>query len=101
MGMLGAYLEDPKNGIPQNKKEKTSARGNITKEIGKPSITWKTFIKALRIIGVEKFKIRITIIYRDNTETSHEIMTDLGQSYSPLVNPNNPPIVTPNEKGEK
>jgi len=86
MGMLGAYLEDPKNGIPQNKKEKTSARGNIIKEINKPFITWKTFVKALRIIGVEKFKLTVTIIYTDNTESKHEIITDLGQSYCPLPN---------------
>lgn len=50
-----------RSGINQNLKEISSVRGNLKKELLKSSMSWKIFIKGMRFLGVEKFKIQVTI----------------------------------------
>ena len=50
------YLNDSRNSIPQNEKDRYSARGNLQKEIvANPSMSWKVFCKAMRLINVVRF----------------------------------------------
>ena len=77
---LTKYLEDPINGVPQNKKDFSSQRGNYIKEINKPSITWLVFIRGLRIINVSKFTISINIHRDFGSDTTHSLTVDLGKS---------------------
>ncbi len=78
---LESYLQDPVNAIPQNRKDITSARGNIVKEINQTSITWLMFTRALKIIRANRFTITITIHHNDSESTSHSVGVDLGRSF--------------------
>lgn len=75
------YLNDPKNSIPQNKEALTAARGNLAKEILKTSMTWKVWVKALRLLQVVKidFSFRFTLF--NNEVIEHQATMNLGQVY--------------------
>lgn len=79
--LLTQYLEDPLNGIPQTRHGITSARSNYAKEIKKSCLSWKWFIRTLKIIRVNKFTITITIHHNETITTSHSIDVELGRPY--------------------
>lgn len=65
------FLGDPKNGYPNNRRDQTSARGNLMKEFARPQMTWKVFCKALRFLSFTS--IELTIIgKRHGRETVHK-----------------------------
>jgi len=74
------YLLDRRNGIPQNVKDRASARGNVRKEIIAPNITWKVLCKALRFINVRKFKLSVELTHSNGLVTYHSTATiNLGE----------------------
>lgn len=80
--MLHNFIADPKNGIPHNKRDISSARSNIIHEINKESISWKVFIKALRILNRSQFTITIKIKHEDDLYTEHSLDVNLGPNYN-------------------
>lgn len=63
---LERYVSNPMNGVPQNIREKSSARGNLRKELLKPTMTWKVFMKGLRFLEVKFVKITFEVHYSNN-----------------------------------
>ena len=69
---MARYLNDPRNGCPQNNKDRSSVRGNLTKELLRPTMTWKVFKKAIRFLAPQKidfivrchwgFKSKMTVV---------------------------------------
>jgi len=82
VALLLAFISDPKNGIPHNKRDISSARSNIIHEINKESISWKVFIKALRILNRSQFTITIKIKHDDDIYTEHSLDVNLGPNYT-------------------
>ena len=76
-----AYLRDPRNSIPQTNNALTSARGNLSKEILKPSMTWKVWVKSMRLLQVVKidFHLRFHCYKREHIE--HTMSMNLGDHY--------------------
>ena len=71
--LINKYLNDPRNGINiQDRDTKSSARGNITKELTRPEITWKVFCKGLRVINACKMELSIKLHLEDGTIIEHE-----------------------------
>ncbi len=67
--LVEEYLSDSRNSIKQNIKDRSSARGNLQKEIiGNKGMSWKVFCKALRLLGVVKFDITITATFSNNKQ---------------------------------
>jgi len=59
MQKLEYYLDDPANGVPRNGKARSSERGNILKEITRPDMTWKVFLKGLKLLGVKYVRFEV------------------------------------------
>lgn len=75
--MMTRFIDDPINAIPTGKKARSSARGNLTKELTKNHLSWNVFCnKAMRFLDLIGFKITITAYRRGKnntvTETVHE-----------------------------
>lgn len=51
---MARYLNDPYNKIPPNPKDRSSARGNLNKELHRPTMTWKVFRKAILFLAPVK-----------------------------------------------
>ena len=61
---MADYLRDPRNRIPQNSRDMSSARGNLAKELIRPRMTWNVFMKAIRFINPLKVSLRLTFAWR-------------------------------------
>lgn len=75
--LLRTYVEDPKNGVPQNRKDQTTERGNLAKQLDKDSMTWKTFIKGLQIFRIKRIKHTITVEWPNGRVTEHSQVIQL------------------------
>jgi hypothetical protein len=69
--LMRDYVSDPVNGIPSNRRDQTSARGNLTAAFIKDSMTFKVFAKALRFFKVRKIDIAIRAYHLDGKITLH------------------------------
>jgi hypothetical protein len=75
--LMNQFLSDPRNNIPNNKKDQTSNRGNLNKEFQKGQMTWKVFFKALRLMRIARFKL-ILEVEREGGEVSfHTVPVDM------------------------
>lgn len=76
------FLADPRNGIPANIKERSSARGNIRKELLRGSMTWKVFCKGIRFLQVPRFTITICLHHRNGDKSFHEHTVVIDELYT-------------------
>jgi hypothetical protein len=62
-------------GLPKNIKELSSVRGNIKKELCKPSMSWKVFLKSMVFLGVKEFKLSLHYKnpYNDILESNEQV----------------------------
>lgn len=67
------WLDDPKNGIPNNGKSRSTERGNIIKDLSKPEMTWKNFVKGIRLLRPLRVRFIVSIDWPANLTSVHEI----------------------------
>lgn len=64
--LMRNYLNDPRNGIRNNSRDRSSARGNINKELLKrDDITWRVFLKALNFLDPLKIVFSVRVTFKD------------------------------------
>lgn len=73
--LMHAFLNDPRNGVPNTRKDQTSMRGNLTKEFARPQMTWKVFCKAMMFMQFVHFEV--SIIARDKHGREVVFSTDV------------------------
>lgn len=79
--LMERYLDDPRNGIPKNGKDRSSARGNLGKELYRSSMTWKVFRKGLQFLGARRVKFTVECEWSNRRKTVHSVNLDLGTSH--------------------
>jgi hypothetical protein len=65
---LTAFLSSPLSRVPKNAKDIGQERNNFNRAIAKKEITFKTFQKAVQILGPQRYSMSITMIMRDGRE---------------------------------
>jgi hypothetical protein len=60
--LMRKYLADPRNGIRNNSRDLSSARGNLNKELKRDDMTFRVFLKALSFIDPIRvvFSVKVT-----------------------------------------
>ena len=77
--LMHSFINDVRNGVPNNKRDQTSIRGNITKEFARPQMTWKVFVKAMRFLHIVHLKITIEATHAGKPNpTIHTVNVPLG-----------------------
>lgn len=77
---IGAFVSKAREGLDSKSMANYFNRSNLRRELSSPSMTWKVFIKALRVMRVTKLEIAIRLKYADKPgETIHVVKTDLGE----------------------
>ena len=76
--LMEKFLVDTRNSIPQNIREKSSARGNLRKELLKTVMTWKVFCKGLRFLHISKFKLIVQLHHVNGKITEHSKQVVIG-----------------------
>jgi len=67
---LTTFLQSPLSRVPKNAKDIGQERNNFNRAIAKRLITFKTFQKAIQIMGPVKYSMSITMIMRDGREVT-------------------------------
>lgn len=67
------WLDDPKNAIPNNGKSRSTERGNIIKDLSKPEMTWKNFVKGIRLLRPQRVRFIVSIDWPSSLTSVHEI----------------------------
>jgi len=92
---MDAYLDDPRHGIPPNVKERSTAKGNLNKELKHDTMTWRVFFeKALPFLNPLKVRFTVQLTWRTGKVTSHSIelhMRDAPLEEQPEENDLDPP----------
>ncbi len=71
------YLKDPRNHIPSNRKDMTSARGNLGMALAQPSMTWKVLCKGFKFLKIVKIDISIRAHYANGHQEIHRTSVTL------------------------
>lgn len=72
-GRMRRYLEDPTNHILSTSTARSSARGNLNKELASRKMSWNVFLKGLKFLGPEWIKFRVEAGWNPNRSTIHEL----------------------------
>lgn len=86
--LMADFVTDPRNGVSDNRRDQTSARGNLHKEFSKQQMTWKVFIKALRFLRFVKADFIVVAYDAQGNETIHKTTIHLNSRTSPNVDVN-------------
>lgn len=65
------YLDDPRHGIPKAGRDRSSARGNLNKELRRPTFTWRIFQKGLRFLGPVSVRFEVHMEWPTKKVTVH------------------------------
>lgn len=67
------YLDDPRNGIAMNGNVRSSERGNLIKEMSRPVMTWKSFIKCCRFLRPVNCTFSVKFEWQGGMFTNHHL----------------------------
>lgn len=76
--LMERLLNDPKNPMPRNSKDRSSQKGNLNKALKAERMTWKTFEKGLRFLTVRKARVIVELTWANQKTTCHYIDRYLG-----------------------
>lgn len=65
--LMRDFLADPRNGIQNNSRDRSSARGNLNKELKRDDMTWRVFLKALNFLNPVRVVFSVKITFKDGT----------------------------------
>lgn len=80
--LVTRWITDPKNGIPNNPHDHSTERGNLRQRVlDNDRFSWDMFTKAMRIIGVDKFKLTAELQWKNNSKASslHTVLVELNK----------------------
>ena len=77
------FMRQAKADMPESDKPGYFNRGNLRREIIKPTMTFKVFIKVLRVINIKKLRLALELFYHDNTKSLH--ITNLEPAAIPII----------------
>ncbi len=63
--LMRIYLTDPRNGIQNNSRDRSSARGNLNKELKRDDMTWRVFEKALKFLDPIRIVFTVRVTFKD------------------------------------
>jgi hypothetical protein len=76
--LISDFIISEKRNVPDNRAERFLVRGNIRRELERPSMTFKVFIKMLKIIGIRCMDFGVVLDFGHNSpEQTHYTHLDL------------------------
>lgn len=75
--LMDRFINDPKNRVPNNPRERFNNRGNLNKEMSNPSMSWKVFCKCLTFMGFTDVRVTIEARHESGKITTHRAMMNM------------------------
>lgn len=89
------YLKDPRNRIPQNSRDMSSARGNLSKELLRSSMTWGVFEKAIRFLNPCRVRLKLEFEWHSGLKTEYSAVIHVSDKATPEVGEDTIPVAHP------
>ncbi len=70
--LCNKYYRSPVSTVKKNTRDISQARNNLSRVITEDNISWKTFIRAVCILGPRSIKLTCKLEWRNGTTTTHE-----------------------------
>lgn len=67
--LLNRYVEDPRNRVANDRKTRSSERGNMIKEIARPDMTFKVFFKGIRLLAPVRARFEVHLEWGSKKKT--------------------------------
>lgn len=87
--LMDMFLSDARNAIPQNIRKRSSVRGNLRRELLKPTMTWKVFCRGLKFLNAQSFVFIIELWHYNGRITLHKslkiLLDDIPTDISSLL----------------
>lgn len=75
--LMNRWLNDPTNGVPDNPKDRSTARGNLDKALTNDSMTFLMLNKGIRFLSYILSYVRIEIHFGDDRGREYKITASL------------------------
>lgn len=76
--LISEFIINEKRNLPDNRVARFLVRGNIRRELERPSMTFKVFVKMLKIIGVKRMDFGVELdLGADKPTQKHSVHVDL------------------------
>lgn len=76
--LISEFIINEKRNLPDNRVARFLVRGNIRRELERPSMTFKVFVKMLKIIGVKRMDFGVELDFgADKPTQNHSVHVDL------------------------
>lgn len=78
ISLIEKYVDDPSNGVPVNGKNRSTERGNMMKQLTRPDMSWKVFLKAIRVLNPRYVRFEVHLGWRGQ-ETIHSVKIPIAE----------------------
>ena len=78
--LLSEFIINAKSKVADDRVSKLFTRGNLRRELERPTMTFKVFMKGIKMLRVTRFKIAIELEFSSGKKTLHSTTVDLGES---------------------
>lgn len=76
--LLSDFITNARRKIPDNRVSKLFTRGNLRREFEKPTMTFKVFMKGMKLLKVRKLRLAVELEFSTKRKTLHQVSVDLG-----------------------
>ena len=87
--LMKRYLNEPSNHIPNDSGARSSARGNLYKELAADRMTFNVLVKGLKFLNPMSVAFNLTIQWTPSRSTTHTIEMPISR-FEPNYNPEKP-----------
>lgn len=63
--LMRRYVQDPRNGVPDNEADRGSTRGNLSTALSNDYMTWKVFIRGLKFLRIQNMRVVLELHTED------------------------------------
>jgi hypothetical protein len=77
--LLTEFIINAKSKVADDRVSKLFTRGNLRRELERPTMTIKVFMKGIKMLRVTKFKIAVELEFSNGKKTLHSTSVDLGE----------------------
>lgn len=71
--LVAEYFASPKSNVAPDKASQFSARNNLIHELIRGEMTFKVFVKGLRIFRIKSFKLTVELTHQNSQITIHSV----------------------------
>ena len=84
--LMNQYLKDPRNEVLQTSRGRSSERSNLNRGLTNPGLTFKNFMKGLRLLAPQKVTMKLDLEFDNEVTVSTSVNIDEEMLYIPFHN---------------